>query len=220
MEPRAQFGVVTLQQDLNGGASQVGGIVTAMTRGLPSDGSFDFLSSEAFSTGGRFQHQWNDRDWALSGFFAGSHVRGDPAAMIQIQRSSNHYFQRPDATRSSVDSTATSITGAQWRIQLNRQNGEHWTGGGWIGETTSGLEVNDLGYSRSSENMEAGASLSYREIRPGSWYKSYNFLSWMAGSWSHEALDEPGSWNSWENARLTGTANVTARTTFINDWNG
>jgi hypothetical protein len=220
VEPRSQYGVVTVQQDFQEGASQVSGIITGMTRSLPQDGSFDFLSSEAFSAGIRFQHQWNDRDWALNGFFAGSHVRGDPKAMIRIQRSSNHYFQRPDATRLSVDSTATSIIGAQWRLQLSRQNGEHWTGGGWIGETTPGLEINDLGYSRSSENLEAGAMLNYREIRPGSWYKSYNFLFWAAGSWSHEALDDVGSWNSWEDARLTGTANVTARSTFINDWTG
>jgi hypothetical protein len=220
VEPRSQFGVMKLQQDFNEGASQIGGIVTAMGRDLPGDGAFDFLASEAFSTGIRFQHQWNDRDWALNGFFAGSHVRGDPAAMIRVQRSSNHYFQRPDATRFSVDSTATSLNGAQWRLQLARQNGQHWTGGGWIGETTDGLEINDLGFSRSSENMEAGANLNYREIRPGSWYKSYNFLFWVAGSWSHEALDEVSSWNSWENARLTGTANLIARATFINDWSG
>jgi len=220
VEPRAQFGVVKLQQDFNGGASQIGAIVTGMSRSLPSDGSFDFLSSEAFSSGVRFQHQWNDRDWALNGFLAGSHVQGDPAAMIRIQRSSNHYFQRPDATRIGVDSTATSITGAQWRLQLARQNGVHWTGGGWIGETTDGLEINDLGYSRSLENMEAGATVNYREIQPGSWYKSYNFLFWALGSWSHEALDDAGSWDSWENARLTGTTNLTARSTFINDWSG
>jgi hypothetical protein len=191
-----------------------------MSRGLPEDGGFDFLSSDAFTAGVRFEHQWNDRDWALGGFFAGSHVRGDAAAITRIQRSSNHYFQRPDATRFSVDSTATSITGAKWRLRLSRQNGQHWTGGGWIGETTQGLEINDLGYSRSAENMEAGASLNYREIRPGSWYKSYNFLFWVVGSWSHEALENAGSWDSWENARLTGTTNITARSTFINDWNG
>jgi len=220
VEPRAQYGVVKLQQDFNEGASQIGGIITAMGRGLPRNGSFDLLSTEAFTTGVRFEHQWNDRDWALGGFFAGSHVRGDPSAITRIQRSSNHYFQRPDATRFGVDSTAAFITGAQWRLQLSRQNGQHWTGGGWIGETTQGLEINDLGYSRSSENMEAGANLNYREIRPGSWYKSYNFLFWVAGSWSHEALDDVGSWDSWENARLTGTTNVTARSTFTNDWNG
>jgi hypothetical protein len=218
VEPRAEYGVVKLQQDFNGGASQVGGIVTAMSRGLPQDGSFDFLSSEAFSTGVRFEHQWNDRDWSLAGFFAGTHVRGDPAAMVRIQRASNHYFQRPDATRFDVDSTATSITGAQWRLQLSRQNGLHWTGGGWIGETTDGLEVNDLGYGRASENLESGVNLNYREIRPGSWYKSYNFLFWVSASWSHEALDHLGSWTSWENARLTGTTNLTGRATLINDW--
>lgn len=220
VEPRAQFGVVKLQQDFNGGASQVGGIVTAMGRELPDAGTFDFLSSQAFSTGVRFQHQWNDRDWSLAGFFAGSHVRGDSAAIIRIQRSSNHYYQRPDATRFGVDSTAASLTGAQWRLHLSRQNGVNWTGSTWIGETTDGLEVNDLGYSRSSENLEAGASVNYREIRPSDWYKSYNFLFWAAGSWSHEALDQMGSWESWENARLTGTANLTSRSTFINDWVG
>jgi hypothetical protein len=218
VEPRSHFGVVKLQQDFRGGASQVGGIVTAMSRELPSDGSFDFLSSEAFSTGIRFEHQWNNRDWALTGFFAGTHVRGDSTAIIRIQRSSNHYFQRPDATRYGVDSTATSISGAQWRLQLNRQNGEHWTGGLWIGERTPGMEVNDLGYSRSSEDLEGGLSLNYQEIRPSSWYKTYNFLFWLAGSWSHEALDDAGSWSSWENARVSGTTNLTARSTFINEW--
>jgi len=220
VEPRSGFGVATLQQDFNDGASQVGGILTGMNRSLPADRSFDFLPTSAFSTGVRFEHQWNDRDWSLSGFFAGSHVRGDSLALIRIQRSSNHYFQRPDATRHSVDSTATSLTGVQWRLHLSRQNGFHWTGSGWIGETTDGLEVNDLGYSRSAENLEAGASLAYREIRPGTWYKTYNLSLWIAGSWSHEALDHPSSWNSWEDARLSGTTNLTARTTFINDWNG
>ncbi|MCK5652056.1 MAG: hypothetical protein KAJ42_11790, partial [Gemmatimonadetes bacterium] len=220
VEPRAHFGVVKLQQDFNEGASQVGGIFTAMGRELPQDETFDFLASQAFSTGVRFEHQWNDRDWSLAGFFAGSHVRGDPDAITRIQRSSNHYFQRPDATRFGVDSTATSLTGAQWRLHLSRQNGVHWTGSTWVGETTHGLEINDLGYSRSSEKLEAGASVNYREIRPGDWYKSYNILFWAAGSWSHEALDDAGSWDSWENARLTGTTNVTARSTFINDWIG
>lgn len=220
VEPRAEFGIVTLQQDFNDGASQVGGIVTGMTRNLPDDESFDFLPTSAFSTGIRFEHQWNDRDWSLQGFFAGSYVRGDSLALIRIQRSSNHYFQRPDATRHSVDSTATSLSGAQWLLNLSRQNGLHWTGSGWVGQTTDGLEVNDLGYSRSSESLEAGASLGYREIRPGSWYKSYNLGLRLSGSWSHEALDNPGSWSSWEDARVMTVTTLTARTTFINEWNG
>ena len=219
-EPRSQFGVVKLQQDFNGGASQVGGIVTGISRDLPADGGFDFLASDAYSTGVSLDHQWNDRDWSLNFVFAGSHVRGDSTAITRIQRSSNHYFQRPDAGRLDVDSTATSISGSMWRARLSRQNGEHWTGGVWLGESSPGLEVNDLGFSRASEHVETGFSLNYREIQPGSWYKSYNFTGWVATSWSHEAFDDIGSWDSWEDARLFGTANVTARATLQNDWNG
>ena len=220
VEPRTQFGVVKLQQDFNGGASQVGGIVTALYRNLPGDGTSDFLSSQAFSTGIRFEHQWNDRDWSLNGLFSTGHVRGDSVAITRIQRSSNHYFQRPDATRFSVDSTATSITGAHWRLQLSRQNGEHWTGSVWLSESTPGFEINDLGFSRSTEKLDAGAFVSYREIQPSSWYKSFNVNLWTFANWAHEALDDAGSWASWENARKAATTNLNVRTTLLNEWGG
>jgi hypothetical protein len=122
VEPRAEYGVLSAQQDLNEGASQVSGIVTAMRRELPESGEFDDLASSAYSAGLRFEHQWSDRIWRLQGFFAGSHIRGEPEAMIRVQRSSNHYFQRPDAIGVRVDSAATSMNGSEWRIQLERQN--------------------------------------------------------------------------------------------------
>ena len=92
VEPRAQYGVVSLAQDFNGGTTQVRGMGTAMSRELPGDGSFDWLPSSAFNGGLRFEHQWSDRAWALWGFLAGSHVRGDEEAITRIQRASNHYF--------------------------------------------------------------------------------------------------------------------------------
>ena len=45
---------------------------------------------------------------AVYGYFSGSYVRGSEEAMTRIQRSPIHYFQRPDATRFSVDSTAVA----------------------------------------------------------------------------------------------------------------
>jgi len=118
-------------QDLRDGASQIGGILTAMRRELPADRGFDFLAAEAYSAGVDFDHSWGgsrSRDWALWGFATGSLVRGAPEAMIRIQRASNHYFQRPDATRFAVDSTATSLSGREWRLQFERRSARHWTG--------------------------------------------------------------------------------------------
>ena len=218
VEPAAQYGVVSLQQDLNGGASQIRGMVTGMRRDHPSDGSFDFLSSSAFNGGLRFEHQWGNREWALWGFFAGSYVRGSEEAITRIQTASNHYFQRPDATRLGVDSTATSIAGAQWRLQFERRSGRHWLGALWAAEVTKGFEINDLGFSQTAERLDGGARLTYREIVPGSVLRNYNLTFSTFHNWSHEALDHVTSLDSWKRARTRGSYSLRAGGTFLNYW--
>ena len=127
-EPRSQFGALKIQKDLKGGASQIGALFTGVNRDLSKDDTFDFLPKDALTGGLHFQHQWNDRDWSIEGSLAASQVRGSENAITRVQTSSNHYFQRPDATRLAVDSTATSMNGGRWQLALNRQNGEHFTG--------------------------------------------------------------------------------------------
>ena len=217
-EPRSQFGALKIQRDLKGGASQIGALFTGVNRDLSKDDTFDFLPKDALTGGLHFQHQWNDRDWSIEGSIAASQVRGSENAITRVQISSNHYFQRPDATRLAVDSTATSMNGGRWQLALNRQNGEHFTGGFWLGELSPGFEVNDLGYSRAREKISGGTRLNYKEIFPSSWYKSYNIGFWAASSWSHEALDNYSSWDSWEASRASGTTNLSFKSTFINEW--
>jgi hypothetical protein len=214
-EPRTQFGVSTVQQDFNDGASQVGGIATALHRDLPGNGTLDFIPDQAYTAGVRFDHQWNDRGWRLNGFFAGSHVRGSPEALVAVQRSSNHYFQRPDATRSAVDSTATSMSGVEWRLQLDRQNTRHWLGSVWLAQVTKGFEINDMGFSTSRERLDGGTRFGYREIRPGSVFRNYSVQFMTIVNFSHEALDEIGSASSWRRAYTGGTFNLNAQGTFL-----
>ena len=214
-EPRAEYGVVSAQQDLNEGASQVSGIVTAMRRSLPNSGEFGHLPAQAYSAGMRFEHQWSDRVWRLSGFLAGSHVRGEPEALTRIQRASNHYFQRPDATRLRVDSTATSITGAEWRLQLDRQN-TAWTGGVWLAEVTKGFEINDFGFSSNQERLDGGFRVGYLQIEPGRIFRDYSVNFFTFYNFSHEALDRPGSWDSWREAYTNGTFNLQGRFSLLN----
>ncbi|HSG48289.1 MAG TPA: DUF5916 domain-containing protein [Longimicrobiales bacterium] len=220
VEPQTQYGVLRLEQDFNGGASQLAGIFTTLNRSLPGDGSFDFLPSSAYTAGGRFEHQWNDRTWALTGFVAASHVRGDSTALIRLQRASNHYYQRPDATRESVDSAATSMTGLEWRLQFDKRRGEHWTGGIWVAQLTRGYEINDLGYSPNRERLDGGFRVSYQEIQPGSLFRSYNLSFFTFHNWSHEVLDDVGSWDSWKRAHTSGSFNLSARGELVNFWGG
>jgi hypothetical protein len=218
-EPETRYGVVRAQQDFRQGQSVLGAILTGLNRELPGDGSFDWLPSTALSGGIDFEHTWANRNWALHGFVAGSHVVGDSAALIRIQRASNHYFQRPDALRLAVDSSATSMSGMEWRLQLERRNGRNWNGSIWAAQVTPGFEVNDLGYSRSAERLDGGARISYRQLEPGSLLRNWNANLSTFHNVSHEALEAPGSWQSWRAAHVSGSVNGNANFTFLNYWN-
>lgn len=218
-EPQTSYGVVRVQQDFNGGASQIGGIGTMLYRDLPGDGAFDFLPSQAYTYGIDFEHQWGNREWALSGFFAASHVRGDSTALIRIQRNSNHFFQRPDTDRLSVDSTATAMSGAEWRLEFARRSGQHWTGAVWIGEVTPGFEINDFGFARGTEKLDIGTRISYREIRPGDLFRNYRINFFTFHNFSHDVLDDVFSSSAWGNAHTSGSFNLDWNAQLLNYWN-
>lgn len=220
-EPRSQYGAVRVQQDFRDGASQIGAIATLANRELPSDGSFDFLTSHAYSAGIDFEHNWGgsrSRDWALYGFIAGSSIHGSPQALLRVQRASNHYFQRPDATRLTLDSTMTSMQGFNWRLQFERRSAKHWTGGVWLAEVTPGFEVNDLGFSSSGERLDGGARISYQEIRPGRVFRDYRVNFFTFHNFRHEALDDPFSLESWKGAHKRGSFNLSGNLEFLNYW--
>ena len=217
VEPRSTYGVVRVQQDFNQGQSRVGGIFTAMDRSLPEEGVFDHLPSGAYSAGFDFEHSWGNREWALWGFVSGSHVRGDSTAIIGLQRKSNHYWQRPDTEWAELDSTSTSMTGAEWRLQFERRVG-HWTGAIWAAEVTSGFEVNDLGFSASPERLDGGFRVAYQEVRPTRLFRNSKVEFVTFHNFSHEVLRQPGSFDRWREGHTAGTARLSSNVQFLNFW--
>jgi hypothetical protein len=217
-EPRSEYAVLAAQQELRGGTTLVGGLLSGMHRHLPGDLSLDFLPSRAAYAGMNFEHTWRDRAWALWGFAAGSYTAGSQRAMIRLQRGPNHYRQRPDAWNLGVDSSATSLVGAEWRLQLERRSGKHWTGAMWAAQRTPGFEVNDIGYFQGSERLDAGARVAYQEITPGRVLRSYRLSAFTFHNWRHEALREPLSPSSWGSAHKGGTVSTNADVTFLNYW--
>ena len=218
VEPRTGYGVARLQQDLGGGMSTVGAIGTLLRRDSPGNGAFDVLPRTAVSAAFDFEHQWLNRAWAVYGYFSASHVEGDSTAMIRIQRSSNHFFQRPDARRLRVDSTATSLTGVDWRLTLARQRGEHWTGSVWLAETSPEFEVNDMGFSRRQEALDGGARVQYQEIQPGPLLRGYSATFSTFHNFSHDALEDPWSFQSWQRAHVSGSFNLSTEAELLNYW--
>ena len=215
------YGVLRLQQDFRGGGSKVGLIATGLRRALPDDGSLDFLPSTALSLGVDFEHQWGGdraRDWRLWGFYSSSLVSGSREALLEIQESSSHFFQRPDADYLEVDSTRTSIFGSDWRLQLERQSAEHWTWSTWVGQQTPGFEINDFGFITSGERLDAGARVEYGEIRPGRLFRDYELSFSTFHNLRHSLLDDPLSGSNWARSHESGAFSLDGRFTFLNNW--
>jgi len=217
-EPRSYANVVSWQQELGGGTSQVNGTVTSLVRDLPGDGSLDHLIRGAWSAGIGFDHTWGRRTWGISGWLATSLVRGDSTALLRVQRSPNHYYQRPDDPAGRLDSAARSMSGAEWRMQFEKRGGRHWTWGLWTGSRTAGFEVNDLGWSQGSARLDIGGRLQYREIMPGTWYQSYRITANTFHNFRHDALDRPFDLGFWRDAHKAGNLSLETDLTLRSYW--
>jgi hypothetical protein len=117
-----------------------------------------------------------------------------------------------------VDPTLTSVNGRDWRLQLNKSGGEHWTGAVWVAEVSELFEINDLGFSTNQERLDGGVRFGYREIQPGSLFRNYNVSFNSFHNWSHEALDDTWSIDSWHNARTSGNYSLNANAELLNYW--
>jgi hypothetical protein len=95
VEPLTNYFVTRLRRDFRQGATQVGGIVTAVNRDLRDPAISSLLRQRAFVGGLDVNHAWMNRRWGLHRSGSGSRIDGWYAAVSLAQRSSLRYYQRP-----------------------------------------------------------------------------------------------------------------------------
>ncbi len=195
--PLSNYFVARLRRNLAEGRTVLGGMVTGVNRRLGTLPLAAGTRASAYSAGADFRHEWGDRTWAVSGHVAGSRIAGDPEAIAAAQRSSARYYQRPDADHLTFDPTATTLAGYSFSAQLEKQAGLHWRGSLDLGGTSPGFEVNDLGYQRDADRIEAGSSVQYDENRPGEVFREWSVNVRADGNWN-QGGDFLGAWVSSE----------------------
>jgi hypothetical protein len=162
VEPLTYYGVFRAQRDFNAGAQGLGLLSTFTNRFFDTPSLQNSINKNAFvvsADGWTFLD--NDRTYVLTGWTGFSNVSGTKNRMIALQKSSGHYFQRPDANHIYVDSSATSLTGYAGRLMLNKNRGK-FTFNTAIGLMSPKYEVNDLGYGSYSDFINAHFSAVYR----------------------------------------------------------
>jgi len=184
VEPATNYFAGRVKRDLNGGNTSIGLLATAMDR-RPTTPALDMLPRDAFAGGLDFFQRWGDNHYTLAGSVGGSYLQGEPAALQQVQRSSNRYFQRPDAQRFRYDPTRTALAGVSADLYLNKVAGNwRW---GVAGRTTSpGFEVNDLGFQNRVDRISAAAALGYKWTKSGRTLRQANAYLQIAPSWNYD----------------------------------
>jgi len=206
VEPLTNYFLGKVEKEFRNGRSAVGFILTAVNRNI-QEPHLKVLSDAAYSGGMSFRHRWADDTYEISGSMLGSHIRGSEEAISDIQTSSAHYFQRPDAAHIDFDPTRTSLSGYAGAFSMSKIGGDHWR---WSigGRTRSpGFEVNDIGYMREADSIIQSNWLSYREYQPGKIFREYDISLSL--------------WNSWDYARMHEGMGISLRSNFklLNYWN-
>src|SRR6266496_52798 len=203
IEPTTNYGVVRLRQDLRGGETSIGGIVTAVNRDNDAFTS-PFQRRSAYVGATDFRHRFPGGKWEINGSLDLSHVSGSAQAIDSTQRDAVHYYQRPDAGL-GVDGTRTSLSGDAEELQFSKVSGNV------IGQTSyqrrsPGFEINDLGYLQRADQQSWSTWVGFfdRKRRALTQRFQWNFNWWQY--WTTAGLPEERAFNT------------NTHTTFNNTW--
>lgn len=189
--PRSFYGVGRVQQEVGRSGSTVSMMYSGAHRDLaPADPLAALLSRNAFGIGNDAVIRLKGGEYELTLLSMLTHVDGEPAAIDRLQRTSAHYFQRPDRLNNRIDSTRTSMNGGKWIVGIERRNGRHWLWDASSRTITPGMETNDMGRLNAGDGINYSATLRYRETTPGRAFRNYSINMNSAGEWDfdHELI--------------------------------
>ena len=203
IEPTSNYGVVRLRQDLRGGETSIGGIVTTVNRDNDSWTS-QYLRSSAYVGAVDFRHRFPGRTYELSGSIDLSRVAGTDSAIALTQRDPAHYYRRPDAYR--YDSTRTSLSGSDAALQFGKVGGTHVMFQTGYERRSAGFEINDLGYLQRADQQVWSTWAGFFDRHTRALYQRFqwNFNWWQY--WTTAGLPEERAFNT------------NTHTTFRNTW--
>ncbi|MCK4345300.1 MAG: hypothetical protein KAX05_08440, partial [Bacteroidales bacterium] len=132
------------------------------------------LHTSAYSGGLDFTHQWKDRTYSFSLKTYFSQIKGSEEALIRTQSSSARYFQRPDNDYVKFDSSRTSLSGYGGVLSAGKFANGHWRYAGFLSWKSPGLELNDLGFMTSADEILQVFWVGYRIWEPFSIFRNLN----------------------------------------------
>ena len=203
VEPLTSYSVGRVRREFSN-QSAIGFMLTG-TKRRTLDSVAGVLPTSATTGGIDWDLRFKTR-YSLTGYWAGSTVRGDAAAIDGLQENSRHYFQRPDLKGATLDTTRTSLSGDAAMIAISKIGGQYVHFNSNVGFKSPGFDINDVGFLRRADTRNIGNWIQFRSDHPNRWFRSrmINF-------------NEYAGWNS-DGDRLYSGGNINAHAVFTNNW--
>ncbi len=183
VEPLTNYALGRIQKEYHQGQTVIGGIFTAVNRKI-DDKPLEFLPTAAYTGGIDIKHQFARRTWFTNLSLITSHLRGSQEAMLTLQQTARHYYQRPDADYVTLDSTRTTLSGTGGRLEIGKGAGK-WVGSVRFGWLSPGLELNDLGYLREADILNQTSRFTYRQTDPVGLFRYYSVTATQNNEWNY-----------------------------------
>jgi hypothetical protein len=178
VEPTTNYAAFRAQQDFRKGESGIGVMVTAVNRGV-DQWTENVLRKSAYVGAFNFRHRFAGGHYQLTGSVDMSHVAGTPAAIARTQRSSVHFYQRPDGAL-AYDSTRTSLSGDAEEVLFQRTSGFIRFETSYL-RRSPGFEVNDFGFLRRADQQSWSTWAAMNFTKPAFIFQQgfWNFNWWQ-----------------------------------------
>ncbi|WP_419934018.1 DUF5916 domain-containing protein [Candidatus Palauibacter sp.] len=184
VEPVTNYAVGRVIRDFRDGESAIGLIATATNRPVDGGGPVAFLVDAAYTGGVDFRHRFGGGNYEVNGHLLASAVMGSAEAIERIQRSSVHYFQRPDADHVGLDPSRTSLAGTVASLSFSKVGGGNWRYGLFTESRSPGLEINDLGFQQNADYRVGAAWVNYEQFRPRGPFRRWGVNSAVWSGWT------------------------------------
>lgn len=165
VEPLTNYFVGRLQKDSKDGNTIFGLMGTSTDRQMDDSLATAELHQSGRSAGFDFKQYLYKKNWLVQLNGVMSNVKGSEEAIAKTQSSSTHLFQRPDARHLNYDESLTSLSGSGGNFQLSKIGGNFnclfatmWK--------SPGLELNDIGYLRSTDEIIEVIWAGYKFTKP------------------------------------------------------
>ncbi len=186
VEPLTHYSVIRAQKEINEGYRGIGIIATSAIRDYKNDWLKDYTNSKSFAFG---MDGWTfldkNRTWVVSSWAGYSNVQGNKNRILDLQESSRHYYQRPDAEYVSLDSNATKVQGFAGRILVNKQKGNVFFNSA-LGVIDPGFDVSDVGFMWRTNIINYHLGAGYKWTKPNKISRYTELIGAVFNTWDFD----------------------------------